>query len=502
MTTLPCEFLRTLGPQIADADVLAAEHAEERLVLVGRHLQIRGAHRGDGAPGEGGQQRRGGRGAPGPGGSPPRSVARRRRGPLLVEHASTRSRSPSGGSTSARAAANVLTPSASATMSRRQAEHPRRWAPTAASAAGPGCRAGARGAGRGPRHTSRGCSCIDSRSLRSAVRIRVFAVPRGMPSSSATSALVLPPKYASSSAARWPSDRPDMARRARWRQVHRLRHLVGPGLLRDLPPGAMRSRTRASSTRRRRESIARAPRHQEDPRLELAPAGVVPRGVAPELHEGVLHEVLGRGVVPEHHDAQSVDPGREAREELGRAGSRSEKARISAASDPLCRSHDLHGTRGCTNEPGGRPAASAATDRPATRRTRGGARAWWAEVLVPPDDEVALVEEGRGLEPASRDEREGERPPLDEGVRLLVLGRRFPAPRPQCQIPRPRPRGRPGRCGRGRTARPGRASHGSMRIGQVVREVQRPVLGFSSRPVLSRRSSPWTHHSTIRDCTR
>ena len=37
-------------------------------------------------------------------------------------------------------------------------------------------------------------SAIVSRRRRSAVRIRVLAVPIGMPSSSATSALVLPPK--------------------------------------------------------------------------------------------------------------------------------------------------------------------------------------------------------------------------------------------------------------------------------------------------------------------
>ena len=37
-------------------------------------------------------------------------------------------------------------------------------------------------------------SAIDSRSLSRAVRIRVFAVPTGIPSSSATSVLVLPPK--------------------------------------------------------------------------------------------------------------------------------------------------------------------------------------------------------------------------------------------------------------------------------------------------------------------
>ena len=196
------------------------------------------------------------------------------------------------------------------------------------------CRAGARAAARAPRHTSRCSSAIASRRRRSAVRILVFAVPIGMPSISATSALVLPPKYASSSAARCSPESRSIALRARAAMSAVAASSSGCGRLIRLE----RFPERLQGTRLEHAPSERVDRQracdQQHPRLQLPPRLVVAIRAPPELHERVLHQILRGRVAPEHHDAEPVDAGGEAAVEHVGSGRVATRERAASAPRP------------------------------------------------------------------------------------------------------------------------------------------------------------------------
>src|SRR3989442_4989325 len=104
------------------------------------------------------------------------------------------------------------------------------------------------------------------------------------------------------------------------RHVTRRGDLVGPRSVVCFAPGThWLERARLENPSSERVYGERA-RDQQNPRLELAAGGVVLLGAPPQLHEGVLDEVLRRRIAPEHHHPESIDPrGEPVVEGAGRA---------------------------------------------------------------------------------------------------------------------------------------------------------------------------------------
>ena len=158
----------------------------------------------------------------------------------------------------------------------------------------------------------RSLSWFARRTLMSAVRSRVFTVPSGIPSASAISRAVSPPKYARPSNRFSASERDSRARIAASRSISGSSSSTPPISRHLVDEHEVRARhARLPSQPVDREVV----RDRHEPRRQATAGGVEPSGLAPCREEDVLGQLLRRLRAPEQPQAQREDRTRVARVE-------------------------------------------------------------------------------------------------------------------------------------------------------------------------------------------